>query len=66
MAAVHNDTTGSKPTKVLLSTDRDVDVTEEIPEAAMRLLDLDESLLFFLERVKAIGVTKKVPQSSCV
>ena len=59
MVVVHNETTGSKLLKVLLCTERDVDVTEEILEAPMRLLNFDESLLFLLERVKAIRVTQK-------
>lgn len=54
MEAVHNYQFGNEVMKILLDEDREMVMTEEVLEAALRLLDFDETLLLLLERAKAI------------
>ena len=58
ITAAHNDTTGNELIKVLLDGGREIDLTEEVLEAAIRLLNLGDTLLYLLERAKTIRITE--------
>ena len=60
MTVAHNHTTGNELMRILIDEDREVELTEEVLEAAIEFLDLDEIMLFLVERVKAKGITRKV------
>ena len=59
VAAVNNNMTGNTLMKVLLGENREVELIKEVLELAIRVLDVNETMPFLLERVKAIGITEE-------
>ena len=59
MAAIHNYRFRNELLRIMLDEKRELEITENVIEAAIRLLDFDDTLQYLLDLIQTTGITEQ-------